>query len=243
VSKGLPYFCWYPADAETDENFRMMSYEERGLYLTALNHAWLNDGLPIQPEELRSLFGMKARLDKLWPRVGRCFLEIDGRLRNPRQEQERATAMLKSSKARASADARWMRPHCEGNARASVSDSDSDSDSDSGSEKSKKVKIENYEGQIDDFDEFWPEYWRKTAKQEAWKAYRKHVTSHETHLRVMAAINQQRGAMNSRDSEHRPHASTWLNQHRWEDDPAAYVPSSKGIRESVLDEMRREAKS
>ncbi len=34
--KSLPFFCWYPVDAETDENFRAMTYAEVGFYLRCL---------------------------------------------------------------------------------------------------------------------------------------------------------------------------------------------------------------
>ena len=40
-----------------------------------------------------------------------------------------------------------------------------------------------------------------------------------------------------------PMAKTWLNQHRWEDDPAAYAASANGSgrRETLSEQMLREA--
>jgi uncharacterized protein YdaU (DUF1376 family) len=98
--KRLPYFKMYPADADTDENFRLMSFEERGLYWTLLNHCWLNDGLPDSPADIRGLFRVPQKdFDRIWPRVSKCFDVVDGRLRNRRQEKERKEAREKCLKA------------------------------------------------------------------------------------------------------------------------------------------------
>ncbi len=39
--KKLPFYKMYPADAEMDENFRLMTLEQRGMYWTLLNHSGL----------------------------------------------------------------------------------------------------------------------------------------------------------------------------------------------------------
>jgi uncharacterized protein YdaU (DUF1376 family) len=145
VVKGLPYFCWYPADAETDENFRAMTDAEVGFYLRCLNHAWINGGLPTDAgERARAMGRSRAQADRLWNRVSRCFVpdaNDPARLINRRQEEERDRATERSKKGTQSAKARWdrrtyppdankMPPHREGNARASDSDSASGSASD-----------------------------------------------------------------------------------------------------------------
>lgn len=66
------------------------------------------------------------------------------------------------------------------------------------------------------FEEFWKTYPRKTAKAAARKAWTKLKGNVELAALVEAINSQsqteqwQRGVI--------PHASTWLNQHRWEDD-------------------------
>jgi uncharacterized protein YdaU (DUF1376 family) len=85
-----------------------MDDREYGFFMRCLNHSWLNNGLPADVPELARVMGRSvAYVDKLWKRVGRCFVVEDGRFRNPRQEQERSRAQS-TSDARASASAiRW----------------------------------------------------------------------------------------------------------------------------------------
>jgi hypothetical protein len=111
--KSLPYFHWYPADAETDENFSAMSDAEVGFLLRCLNHSWVNGGLPIDMNELARVRKVRrSYLDKMWVRVGKCFETSEkhpGRLINPRQEKERAAAISKSLSASESAKVRYER--------------------------------------------------------------------------------------------------------------------------------------
>jgi len=101
--KRLPYYKMYPADCDADEHFRLMTFEQRGQYWTLLNHAWLNDGLPPAVDDIRDLCRLpQADFDRMWERVSKCFELIDGRLRNRRQERERAEVRSKSEQ---SADA------------------------------------------------------------------------------------------------------------------------------------------
>lgn len=99
--KDLPYYKMYPADAETDENFRSMTDAEKGFYWRCLNHCWLNGSLPADStERARVLQNAKAYAEKMWLRVGRCFSPSSdpARLVNKRQEEERKKAVLKSGK-------------------------------------------------------------------------------------------------------------------------------------------------
>lgn len=74
------------------------------------------------------------------------------------------------------------------------------------------------EGEL--FDRFWSAYPRKTAKRNALKAFEKlHVT--ETLLtEMLAALDWQRQceAWTKDGGQFIPHASTWLNGRRWEDE-------------------------
>jgi uncharacterized protein YdaU (DUF1376 family) len=98
--KQLPYYKFYPADAESDERFKFMSLEERGLYWTLLNHSWVNDGIPFETLRLSRLCGISEdHFKTLWKVVGECFYLDNGRLRNKRLEEERAKAK-KTSEAR-----------------------------------------------------------------------------------------------------------------------------------------------
>ncbi len=68
-----------------------------------------------------------------------------------------------------------------------------------------------------DWLEFWRAYPRKAGKQAALKAWHKALTQAEPHV-IIAAAARFRDDPN-REDEFTPHPSTWLNQHRWEDDP------------------------
>jgi Meiotically up-regulated gene 113 len=106
LPRELPYFKWYAADAETDERFRAMSDAEVGFYLRCLNHSWLNNGLPADMKVLaRILNKSTSYVERMWRSVGRCFIpdpENQERLINPRQEDEREQAVVKSDKASSS---------------------------------------------------------------------------------------------------------------------------------------------
>ena len=109
--KLLPYYKMYPADAETDENFRCMSFGERGFYWTALNHSWLNDGLPVDEGEIIKLFGLRGRkgFNSIRNVLDSCFKSDGNRLRNHRQEVERLAAITKSKRATESVRSRYER--------------------------------------------------------------------------------------------------------------------------------------
>ncbi len=115
MAKGLPYFCWYPSDADTDENFRAMTDEQVGFYLRCLNHTWINGSLPAdQAEAARVMNRSQAKFSALWKRVGRCFVPMEAdnsRIVNPRQERERAAAKAQRGKqsegGKSSAAKRW----------------------------------------------------------------------------------------------------------------------------------------
>lgn len=158
----LPYFRWYPKEFETDEKVKLMTIDEIGLYALCLNHQWVNGSIPADPIELtRALKVPKRHFQKAWPRVVVCFEEENGRLRNPRMERDRAEVEIKSAAARASAEVRWgnadaksMRSHCEGNARAYGSDSVS------GSEEVKPTNAEKASSRARGnlLDESWPKF-------------------------------------------------------------------------------------
>lgn len=113
LPKILPFFKWYPADADTDANFRAMSDAEIGFYIRCLNHSWINEGIPADPKERARV--LHTRLDtanRYWERVGKCFVTSSShpeRLTNSRQEMERGLASQKSLKATESVKARYER--------------------------------------------------------------------------------------------------------------------------------------
>ncbi|MES2393502.1 MAG: hypothetical protein V4555_17835 [Acidobacteriota bacterium] len=102
MAKSLPYFRWFPADAETDEAYSALTDPELGFFHRCLNKAWLNDGLPSEPDEIARVMKVTRQyLDKVWPRVSKMFSQRNdnpSRLGNRRQEEERSHAIEKGEK-------------------------------------------------------------------------------------------------------------------------------------------------
>jgi hypothetical protein len=69
------------------------------------------------------------------------------------------------------------------------------------------------------FEQFWAAYWRKVARVPAQAAFDRLVQDQATFEAVMKGVNEQRDSMMSRNEQHRPHASTWLEAQRWTDEP------------------------
>jgi hypothetical protein len=108
----LPYFRWFPADAETDEIYTRMSDTALGFYHRCLNKAWINNGLPANEKELSELMKVSIPyLRKQWIIVGKKFepRPNDGRLINGRQEREREKVISKSVSASGAVRTRYER--------------------------------------------------------------------------------------------------------------------------------------
>lgn len=71
-----------------------------------------------------------------------------------------------------------------------------------------------------DFDKFWSFYPRKRAKKDARKAFERIKWTPALWVRVMRALAAQRRSVSwvSDGGEFIPHASTWLNGERWDDE-------------------------
>lgn len=116
----LPYFPFYPQDFLGDGKVRLMSPTEVGVYFLLLCHEWLEGPLPNEPDRLARIAGAsEEEMEEAWDQVRPCFEETDdGRLVQPRLEEERAKALDKREKARKAARARWGEPDDDASADA-----------------------------------------------------------------------------------------------------------------------------
>lgn len=75
-------------------------------------------------------------------------------------------------------------------------------------------------GYSPEFEEFWKAYPRKTAKGAAWKAWRKAKPTIELRAKILEAVAAQaKSDQWTKDGgQFIPHAATWLNQSRWDDE-------------------------
>lgn len=67
------------------------------------------------------------------------------------------------------------------------------------------------------FEDFWDLYPRKVSKKDARRAWERAVTI-ELPAVIIMGLKRQTAYLQSRPVEFRPHAATWLNGERWEDE-------------------------
>lgn len=104
-----PAYQWYPKDAQTDEAYKSMTHEERGVYRDLLDHQWLHGSIPSDIAGIAdAATSGRARLSDeratiIWPKILPCFSDRgDGRLVNVRLERQRSeTAAFLSGKSEA----------------------------------------------------------------------------------------------------------------------------------------------
>ncbi len=220
-----PAFQWYPKDADTDENIRMMDDAEYGFYGRCLNHSWVNEGLPGTIEDIaRVLQRPLAVAKKRWERVGRCFELVDGRYRNPRQERDRAGCKAFSDARKDAADKRWnayaLQKQCSALASASAV---INTPAESVREAIETLKTRTPIQEIEDWFEveFWPS-WVKAgndSKRAALKWAKAKAKTKTLREQITAGSKAQAAARLAREPQYRKHASTWLNESAWLDDP------------------------
>ena len=70
----------------------------------------------------------------------------------------------------------------------------------------------------DQFEIFWKSYPKKTAKESAKKAWLKIKPNDELIAKITKAVKDQK--LSEREQQFIPHAATWLNAKRWEDEIA-----------------------
>lgn len=77
------------------------------------------------------------------------------------------------------------------------------------------------------FDEFWTQYPRKQGKLAAEKSFAKLKPDRELTDRIIANIGRRLGAGDWSEKQFIPHASTYLNGARWEDEIISKQPQTK----------------
>lgn len=88
---------------------------------------------------------------------------------------------------------------------------------------------------MNDFNEFWSLYPRRVSKRTAQKAWDKEAKQTAPEV-ILSGLRRQLPYLQSRDAQFIPHASTWLNQARWEDETQP-IPSKSG-RRTISDAAR-----
>lgn len=77
------------------------------------------------------------------------------------------------------------------------------------------------------FDKFWSVYPRHEGKQNAKKAFDKLHVNDKLLETLVSAILKQKQSDQWSDPQYIPHPATWLNGHRWEDEPVKHTGGKK----------------
>lgn len=100
--------------------------------------------------------------------------------------------------------------------------------------KQKQLLNGSFESSYPGFKTFWNQYPKRVGKGEAERAWKKNGCESDAKT-INDALLQQRDFLLRDDGKFIPNPATWLNQHRWQDEP----PS--GRRESLSERLWREA--
>lgn len=150
------------------------------------------------------------------------FLEVDLKLHDWSEHGGRYERRVAAAKK--AATTRWnMQTQCEGNADALQTECVSDAQRNA--EERREENTPTPPAPVrdvpdDDFDRFWQQYPRKLVRKEALKAWRQVTKSTDAEV-IISGL----GAWCSywrrlkTQPQHIPHASTWLRQERWNEQP------------------------
>lgn len=241
-----PAFQFYPRDLLSDINWRMMNYPERGMYWELVSVCWLEKRLPADLGALARLLQVSVeQFESAWRMIGKCF-EVDPKdsalILHPRLESERLKQCewkTKCSKGgRNSAGKRKTKQQLireQGScdllpSKPQLKVNSSSSSSSSSSVKEKEPPIVPQRGTTNGLDKlfvkFWESYPRHESKALAYKSFVKIHPDDRLIDRMVSWLIEAKLSEQWQDKNHIPHASTWLNQRRWEGDPPP-KPSSK----------------
>lgn len=92
------------------------------------------------------------------------------------------------------------------------------------------------------FNRFWDVYPRKTAKQNAVKAFGKLNVDEALLNTMLTAIEKQKSSPQWSDPQYIPHPATWLNGHRWEDEVQQSAKNGKIAQTNYTQRSYEEAK-
>lgn len=239
AKKAPPSFDFFPEDWLTSPRVLAMLPEQEGAYIHLLAIIANTEGCCIAADDhsLAVASRLHARWKKLGAPVRDCFTpcpEHADRITNEKLWQVRqeriAFGQERSESGMRGAHARWRkrgRRIAEPSAEPCASDSLA-SGSASGSAHGSTMALSLHKKNTpplppSGFAEFWAAYPRKVGVAAAEKAWRKLRPDAAICEQIMAGLAALLPQYNRRiacgEREYVPHASTWLNGRRWEDEP------------------------
>jgi uncharacterized protein YdaU (DUF1376 family) len=95
MTKAVPYFPLYAANFIASKPFRLMTIEERGLWITMQLECWVNGSVPADQKELAKYLGCSIEeIQRSFSQKQYSFLEkIGDELKSPELEEQRKEFM------------------------------------------------------------------------------------------------------------------------------------------------------
>ena len=230
MAKNTPAFQYYPADLISDPDVMFWDMELLGCYWQMITYLWLNGGkFEFNVDKMRVLFSFKRNLRavKSWNKIKEKFVLKDGYVSHKRVTEEikkQSESRLKRKAAGVKgAGVRWKGDsNANGNAIPEPMPENGSSSSPPSSPIPSNKKT---------FEAFWETYPKRVGKEAAFKAWKTHKCNEITAIiikSVKAHINSK--PWKKDEGEFIPHPTTFLNQHRWEDE----VEMPKITRQSTM---------
>lgn len=100
IKKAPPAFQFYATDVLASKQFRLMNFEERGLYITLLSECWVNHSVPADEGKLSKFLGVdEAKVKPLLTENVLDFFEIrNDQIQSPDLIKYRAELDLRREK-------------------------------------------------------------------------------------------------------------------------------------------------
>lgn len=238
-----PAFQFYADDflAGTAE----MTNEEVGAYIRLLCHQWSKGSIPGDMDRISRMAGAMA-VPSLGYVMSKFKVGEDGAYRNERLEAERMKQeqfrSIQAKNGKNGAEKRWNHGKPNGTANgiangtamatplATAKPNDS-SPSPSPSPNNTPPTPKGIDVAPDRFDEFWNAYPRKESKESARKAWRKVKPSDvDAVIRNVASRKTGDPQWTKDGGQFIPHAATYLNQRRWEDESVCDASGNRQFR-------------
>jgi hypothetical protein len=236
MNRGLPWSQYYWADWLNEPTLRLCGYAARGLWADMLALMYQSDepgrlminGKAMTPDQLAHLRG--GTTDE----VKSLLAELEGAGVFSRDEGGVifSRRMVRDSIDRESARQRQQRHRTRDRQQAchAAVTPPSRVEAKAETETEKKQNRELPTAHATAFAEFWRAYPKKVSKAVAEKAFRKLPNPAELLPVLLQAIAVQKATdqWQKDGGQFIPYPATWLNQCRWEDDPAAYGDGKNG---------------
>jgi len=247
-----PSFPFYAKDYLASARVSAMPLAAQGLYVRLIAFSWLSDGLPGDEDALRRLAGVERfEWRRVWPLVAPMWERRDtGRLYQRKLEAVRqATTDYTEARreagrrgGRSSVEARreahgtaQPRSNPEANAEAKTNPSFAVASAVASSEATPPPPPAGGDRGL--FARFWAAYPRRIGKKAAEKAFDRLAVDAALLEVMLAALAWQcrQDAWTKDGAGFVPHAATWLNGRRWEDEPTGRTSGAVSTSVPVID--------